>query len=430
MLSTIQRFVAIAAIAASTGCVHVDRTSVLPFEVDEADMYRYESVETQAGRLLTDNLLGISLSGGGMRAAALAHGVLLALDEATLASPSGERRHLIEEVDMVSAVSGGSVTAAYWALNGPDRLQTFKERFLEVNIHRYLFGKFITPGTLLRLPTPYYARGDVLRDYFNDKLFEQATYRDLLDASRGTTSRGNARPYLILNSTDMDRGGTFAFTQEWFQLLCADLGSLKLADAVAASTAYPGFFTAVPLKNHINSPDCPTSISQAPRRRVGVLTQWIVDGKRRAEDALNEAGLTLNTARQAVTVSQGKTRAAEKSERLRARETASARKQQSDRFEDKVQAESHEKQAHAAFNRAKRIEDERTTAHDEATRESDAAANELNAARDALAAARESLQAAEKRKEETRQDAEDASKALETATEGRDKAERRRKQAE
>ena len=62
-----------------------------------------------------DNVtLVLAFSGGGSRAAALSYGVLQELRDTTL--PGGKR--LLDEVDAISAVSGGSFTAAYYGLHG------------------------------------------------------------------------------------------------------------------------------------------------------------------------------------------------------------------------------------------------------------------------------------------------------------------------
>jgi NTE family protein len=62
-------------------------------------------------------LLILAFSGGGTRAAAFAYGVLEEL-AATPVVLGGRPRRLLDEVDLISAVSGGSFTAAYYGLYG------------------------------------------------------------------------------------------------------------------------------------------------------------------------------------------------------------------------------------------------------------------------------------------------------------------------
>src|ERR1700722_13116975 len=61
---------------------------------------------------LPDTLVIVTMSGGGTRATALAMSVLRAMDKIKLASGAS----LADEIDIVSSVSGGSVTAGYFAL--------------------------------------------------------------------------------------------------------------------------------------------------------------------------------------------------------------------------------------------------------------------------------------------------------------------------
>lgn len=60
-------------------------------------------------------LLALSFSGGGTRAAALAYGVLEELRR-TKVVVDGQRRRLLDEVDLITGVCGGSFTALSYAL--------------------------------------------------------------------------------------------------------------------------------------------------------------------------------------------------------------------------------------------------------------------------------------------------------------------------
>lgn len=268
------------------GCVQSPRTSILGEEA--LDLYTYASVEERAERTLPKKLMSVTFSGGGMRAAALAYGALTALRDTVSRSTNTPERHLIDEIDIVSAVSGGSVTAAYWALEGANGLEGLKNGFLKENVQRELIWKIMKPTTLVQLMTPSYARGDVLRDFFDTELFKKARYGDLL--IDGSANRHvNGRPYLILNAMNMNSNGTFAFTQRSFNFLCADLAQFKLADAVAASAAYPGWFTAVPLKNHIQNTECPPKNTTNAANRRDMLTSWITGEHARAQKELKDA---------------------------------------------------------------------------------------------------------------------------------------------
>jgi len=76
-----------------------------------------------------DVLVGLAFSGGGTRAAAFAHGVLLEIDQTTVRTRTG-MHSLLDSVGFVSGVSGGAVTAAYYGLKKRPALADFREKFL------------------------------------------------------------------------------------------------------------------------------------------------------------------------------------------------------------------------------------------------------------------------------------------------------------
>ena len=67
---------------------------------------------------LDDDALILALSGGGARAASFSYGALLGLRE----MPATHGGRLIDRVRLVTSVSGGSITAAYFGQHGPDDL--------------------------------------------------------------------------------------------------------------------------------------------------------------------------------------------------------------------------------------------------------------------------------------------------------------------
>lgn len=71
-------------------------------------------------------LLIVVFSGGGTRVAALGYGVLEELNQQRLPH---RQRSLLEEIDLVYGVSGGSVLAVYFALHGKETIPSFERRF-------------------------------------------------------------------------------------------------------------------------------------------------------------------------------------------------------------------------------------------------------------------------------------------------------------
>ena len=204
----------------------------------------YRVTDVLARRAPDDLRVVISFSGGGMRASALSFGVLeqLAEDRVRPSADAAPRR-LLDEVDIVSAVSGGAVTAAYWALYGDRIFEDYRRRFLLRDVSGGLKRTFfLDPRTWFRLASTGYSRGDVYADYLDRKLFRGATFRDL--------DHGGGRPFLILNATDIGTAARFEFTQDHLDLLCDDLGSFPLARAVAASSSVPALLTPITLANN------------------------------------------------------------------------------------------------------------------------------------------------------------------------------------
>lgn len=235
---------------AASGCTTPERT--VPRQNRESTPeYRFHVVHDKQQRQYDDVFLAATFSGGGKRAAALAYGALRALRDTSVQRtdvPLAEADpdiSLIKEFDFVSAVSGGSVTASYWALHGPDNLDQFDPQFLRRDMEGSLLAQLFNPANWLRLPTSSYSRLDILRDYFSKHLVKQATYGDLLTFAQ----EHDDRPYLVLNATDMSTGSLFPFIQLQFDLLCADLSAFPIADALAASAAYPVIFNANSLRN-------------------------------------------------------------------------------------------------------------------------------------------------------------------------------------
>ena len=84
--------------------------------IDENTAYNYKNVVEQSDRG-SNVLLMLAFSGGGTRAAAFSYGVLKELSETELGR-GGQKYRLSDEVDVITSVSGGSFTAAYFGLYG------------------------------------------------------------------------------------------------------------------------------------------------------------------------------------------------------------------------------------------------------------------------------------------------------------------------
>jgi NTE family protein len=183
----------------------------------------------------------LTFSGGGTRAAAFTLGVLEKLAVTTILVDGAPRR-LVDEVDVITAVSGGSFTAAYFGLFG-DRVYTeFGERFLYRDVQSDMLAELLSPLQWAKVAATGYSRTDVIADYLDRTLFEGRSFADL--------SADGRSPYIILNATDLNTGATFSFTQMQFDYLCSDLTPFPVARAVTASSAIPMVFAPLVLRNH------------------------------------------------------------------------------------------------------------------------------------------------------------------------------------
>lgn len=186
-------------------------------------------------------LVLVSLSGGGMRASAMAYGLFEQLAQDRVGESSSARR-MLDEVDVISAVSGGAITAAHFVLKGEQGLPEFRRRFLYQDFGEGLQRKILyDPRSWLKLLSKNYDRGDLYAEYFDRRLFGGATFTDL--------ERSGTAPFLIINATDIGTAGRFEFTQETFDLLCLDLDKYPLSRAVAASSSVPALLTPITLRN-------------------------------------------------------------------------------------------------------------------------------------------------------------------------------------
>ncbi|HMB59813.1 MAG TPA: patatin-like phospholipase family protein [Xanthomonadales bacterium] len=178
----------------------------------------------------------VTFSGGGTRAAAMAYGVLDELRK-TEVSINGKPTRLLDEVDHISSVSGGSFTAAYYGLHGDGLFETFEDDFLRFDLDGHLARGLFNPIHWFQST----GRTERAIKYYEEILFHGATFADIMNADR---------PMIVINTSDLAYGIRFSFIQEYFDFLCSDLLSYPVANAVAASSAVPVVFNPVVLENY------------------------------------------------------------------------------------------------------------------------------------------------------------------------------------
>ena len=121
-----------------------------------------------------DALLFLAFSGGGTRAAALSYGVLEELRRTPI-MVKGHQHSMLDEVNLIAGVSGGSFTALADALYGERRFKEYQERFLKRNVPGELFQRILNPANWPRLARDGYGRSELAADYYDEILFGGAT---------------------------------------------------------------------------------------------------------------------------------------------------------------------------------------------------------------------------------------------------------------
>lgn len=221
---------------ALAGCAHYQVNDPRPsYQSDYG--YQYPAVAETAAQ--DEVYVALSFSGGGTRAAALSYGVMKKLQQTPI---RGGSVSLLDEVDVISSVSGGSFTSAYYGLFGERLFVDFRDDFLDRNIEKELFRKLYNPYNWFRLMSPDFNRIDLAIELYDEKVFDGKTYGDLVD-------RG-AHPFIALNATNLTTGSQFTFTQPAFDILGSDLSGVPVARAVAASSAFPFLLSPVSFKNY------------------------------------------------------------------------------------------------------------------------------------------------------------------------------------
>jgi NTE family protein len=193
----------------------------------------------------TEKQLGLALSGGGFRAAAFHLGTFTALQDLKL----------LDKVDLISCVSGGSIAGAYLALNwgNPNALKGLSD---------YLSTKSIAVSSIIGgILDPFETRLEKLSASYDRDLFGGKTLSALRDG-----------PRVYFNATNLSTGNMFFFVAGKALAVGEDSGETigehesgtasgsdyPISLAVAASSAFPPVFP--PLR--LNSDIYPNALSE------------------------------------------------------------------------------------------------------------------------------------------------------------------------
>jgi NTE family protein len=239
--------VRLAIVASLTGCASLSVTNTVPLKASQltppgsdtisVDGYRMSELANQHNA--QDMLVLVAFSGGGKRSAAFAYGALKGMRDVMIPTRNGPRR-LLDELDAISGVSGGSFTAAYYGLYREKAFGRYENDFLYRDTNANIFGIYLLPWNWTWIVEPDVGTNDFMERVYDRTMFHGATYKDL---------QANGLPVIAIGATDLSYGSPFLFTQEVFDVICSDLSVFPLARAVAASNGFPGLFSAVTLTN-------------------------------------------------------------------------------------------------------------------------------------------------------------------------------------
>jgi len=234
------RFLLLLCVLLACGCAatHIENT---PLQAGEAnpDLRSIDPASPDRPVIL------MTFSGGGSRAAALAESVLREMSQTRYAGIDA-RHVLTEDVKLISSVSGGCVTAAWFGLHrGPGHwdgdLDGLRNDFLTKDNMATLELDAVNPITWFGLVTGRITRIEAEEALFNARLYHDATLAMLNQPGK---------PYIVLNATDMAGGETFAMVPRRFDDVCSRYDSLPVATAVSASAAFPILLTPVSFQNY------------------------------------------------------------------------------------------------------------------------------------------------------------------------------------
>ena len=127
------------------------------------------SLEQKASERSSELLLLLTFSGGGTRAAAFSYGVLEVLADTNVVI-NGRLRRLVDEVDGISSVFGGSFTAAYFGLFGDRIFEDFETKFLKHSVQGDLAKRLFSPWNWPKLSSLHYDRSELFADYYDELL--------------------------------------------------------------------------------------------------------------------------------------------------------------------------------------------------------------------------------------------------------------------
>lgn len=214
--------------------------------METAGSWKLTEAETQDGRFLA-----LAVSGGGSRAANFGAAVMLEL----------QQRGLLEQADVISGVSGGTLPAVYYGLGakaGPFTAPALRGA-LGYDFQSSWIRRWFLPHNIFRYWLADFTRSDIMVQVLNNQLYHEATFADL-----------KPHPKILLNATVHNDHTRFTFTDDRFASLRSVLAQYRVANAVNASSAFPGAFQDVTLQWYMDRPQYVHLYDGGPIDNLGI----------------------------------------------------------------------------------------------------------------------------------------------------------------
>lgn len=213
---------------------------------DTAGSWKLTDLEKKDGQFIA-----LAISGGGSRAANFGAAAMLEL----------QQRGLLDRVDVISGVSGGTLPAVYYGLGGKAGAFTEPDvrRALGYDFQSSWIRRWFLPQNIVRYWLSDFTRSDIMVQVFNNRLYHRATFGDL-----------RPHPKILLNSTVHNDHTRFTFTDDRFAALQSVLARYHVANAVNASSAFPGAFQDVTLERYTSPPQYLHLYDGGPIDNLGV----------------------------------------------------------------------------------------------------------------------------------------------------------------
>jgi len=210
-------------------------------QVEPGTGYRYEARQARAKDTGKEAMVILAFSGGGTRAAAFSYGVLEFLRRTQIVNTKGQSVRLLDEIDIITGVSGGSFTALAFGLYGEKLFDVYETQFLKRDVQGEIVSRTFSPANWGKLSSTAWGRSELAAQLYDEILFNGATFGDL--------NRGDG-PMILASATDLSTGSRFVFNQSVFDVICSDLNAVPLSRAASASSAVPVVLSAVTLNNY------------------------------------------------------------------------------------------------------------------------------------------------------------------------------------